>query len=105
MSPSGLSVHDSARLLPIFCPGIGRTSASWSAYSIPKGVICGGGGGGAEQGGGVGKGPGLTAPPPGGCLLFTPPAPPRGCAGAPSRPARRRCDGGKPGFPVFGAPF
>jgi hypothetical protein len=42
VSPSALSVHDSARLGPIFWPGSGRTSASCSAYRIPKGVICGG---------------------------------------------------------------
>src|SRR3989454_12705374 len=80
MSPSGLSVHDSARLLPIFCPGIGRTSASWSAYSIPKGVICGGGGGGADPVGAVVTGQGLTAPPAGGCALMPPRTPPDGCA-------------------------
>src|SRR3989442_2133073 len=49
MSPSGLSVHDSARLAPIFCPGSGRTSASWIAYITPKGVIWGGAVDGSNQ--------------------------------------------------------
>ncbi len=39
MSPSFDCVHDSARLGVHALPGIGFTSASWSAYSIRKGVM------------------------------------------------------------------
>src|SRR5215813_11116583 len=42
VSPSGLSVQDSAKLLAIFCPGSGLTRPSWRAWRTPKGVICGG---------------------------------------------------------------
>src|SRR5262249_48302788 len=51
--PSGLSVHDSARLGPIFWFGSGRTSASWIAYSVPNGVICGGALEGSNQVGAI----------------------------------------------------
>src|SRR5215470_19400289 len=51
--PSGLSVHDSARLGPIFWLGSGRTSASWIAYSVPKGVIWGGALEGSNQVGAI----------------------------------------------------
>lgn len=34
--PSGLSVQDSARLWPIFSPGIGRITPSWRAYSTAR---------------------------------------------------------------------
>src|SRR4030095_16369277 len=53
-SPSGLSVHDSARLgdiLPL--PGSGRTSASWRAKRIPNGVIWGGEVDGSNQVGAI----------------------------------------------------
>src|SRR5262245_18086021 len=49
MRPSWLSRHDSARLLPILCPGYGRTRASWRAYNVPNGVICGGAVDGSNQ--------------------------------------------------------
>src|SRR5215470_17348807 len=47
--PSALSRHDSARLGPILLPGSGRTIASWMAYSMPNGVICGGAVDGSNQ--------------------------------------------------------
>src|SRR5215831_12784365 len=65
MRPSGLSAHDSARLLPIFCPGNGRTSASWSAYRMPNGVICGGAVDGSNQLGAMVMGQAITASPAG----------------------------------------
>src|SRR5262249_31458884 len=47
--PSGLSLHDSARAGPIRSPGSGRTTASWSAYRMPKGVIWAGVSAGSNQ--------------------------------------------------------
>src|SRR2546426_3279673 len=105
MSPSGLSVHDSARLLPIFCPDIGRTSASWSAYSIPKGVICGGAVDGSNQVGAMVTGQAITASPAGVCWLFTPSTPPSVSAAATSSRTIRRCAGEIPDSRVCGPIF
>ena len=49
MSPSFDIVHDSARLGAHGLPGIGFTSASWSAYSVRKGVITPGVSAGSNQ--------------------------------------------------------
>src|SRR5919109_388614 len=71
-NPSGLSVQDSAKLLPICSPGKGRTSASWSACSAPKGGDLRGGVHRIEPGGGdrhmpgdyhFPRGPGLGVQP------------------------------------------
>src|SRR5262249_29550694 len=51
--PSGLSVHDSARLGPFLWLGGGRTSAWWIAYSVPRGVMWGGALEGSNGGGAI----------------------------------------------------
>src|SRR4029077_20311634 len=54
VSPSALSVHDSARLGDILpFPGRGRTRASWSANRMPNGVICAGAVDGSNQVGAI----------------------------------------------------
>src|SRR2546425_766548 len=105
MSPSGLSVHDSARLLPIFCPGSGRTSASWSAYSMPKGVICGGAVDGSNQVGAMVTGQAITASPAGVDWPCTPWTPPSVSAAATSSRTIRRCDSVIPDSRVCGPIF
>src|SRR2546427_1580702 len=105
VNPSGLSVHDSAKLLPIFCPGSGRTSASCSAYSIPKGVIWGGAVDGSSQVGLMVTGHAITASPVGVGWPVAPWTPPSVSAPATSSPTMRRGDGvirdSRVGGPIF----
>src|SRR2546426_9257392 len=105
VNPSGLSVHDSAKLLPIFCPGSGRTSASCSAYSIPKGVIWGGAVDGSNQVGLMVTGHAITASPVGVGWPVAPWTPPSVSSAATSSPTMRRGDGvirdSRVGGPVF----
>src|ERR1043165_7957581 len=73
--PSGLSFHDSARLGPILVPGSGRTSASWIAYSMPNGVICGGAVDGSNQLGAIVTCQAITTCPDGSFAPAAPTAP------------------------------